>query len=104
MSDEIMRLEDGLAYVETDDVFADAVSIIEEAQLVVHRAIDATLVRRNWLLGKRIVNEELRDGTRSEVYGRKVVPRLATQLTQRFGKGFTRTSLYQYVRFYRMFP
>lgn len=41
---------------------------------------------------------------RSEVYGRKVVPRLATQLTGRYGKGYTRTSLYQYVRFYRMFP
>ncbi|MBR5949803.1 MAG: DUF1016 family protein [Actinomycetaceae bacterium] len=63
-----------------------------------------TLVQRNWLIGMRIVEEELAGDTRSELYGRKVVPMLAKELTREYGKGFTRTSLYQYAQFYRMFP
>ena len=62
------------------------------------------LVVRNWLLGRRIAEEELGGDTRLELYGRKVVPMLAKELTATYGKGYTRTSLYQYVQFYRMFP
>jgi len=104
MSEEIAVKGGAIDYRETSDVVADVIDIIESAQAVAHRAINTTLVHRNWLIGMRIVNEELGDGERSEVYGRKVVPRLARELTERYGKGYSRTSLYQYVKFYRMFP
>ena len=104
MSEGIETAHEGITYAETDDVVEDVVAIIQSAQTTAHRAIDTTLIRRNWLVGMRIVNEELKGGQRSETYGRKVVPRLAKELTRRLGKGYTRTSLYQYVKFYRMFP
>jgi predicted nuclease of restriction endonuclease-like (RecB) superfamily len=104
MSEKIATAREDITYTETDDVIEDVVAIIQSAQAVAHKAIDTTLVRRNWLVGMRIVNEELKGGVRSETYGRKVVPRLAEELTRRFGRGYTRTSLYQYVKFYRMFP
>ena len=104
MSEGIATTREGITYAETDDIVEDVVAIIQSAQATAHRAIDTTLVRRNWLVGMRIVNEELKSGARSETYGRKVVPRLAGELTHRLGKGYTRTSLYQYVKFYRMFP
>lgn len=104
MSEELQVGNVGLAYAETEDLVSDVVAIIEGARATAHRAIDVTLITRNWLLGRRIVNEELKDGARQEVYGRKVVPRLARELARRYGKGYSRTSLYQYVKFYRMFP
>lgn len=104
MRDELEVTSDPIDYRETPDVVADVIGIIESAQAVAHRAVDTALVYRNWLIGMRIVNEELKDGERKEVYGRKVVPRLASELTAKYGKGYSRTSLYQYVKFYRMFP
>ena len=48
-----------LKYVKTGSVFEDACNIIETAQKVAYSAVDLTLVHRNWLLGKRIADEEL---------------------------------------------
>ena len=93
-----------IEYANSGNIVVDTKRIIDSAQRVAHQAINVTLVQRNWLLGRRIVEEELGDDTRSELYGRKVVPMLAKELTKEYGKGYTRTSLYQYVQFYRMFP
>lgn len=93
-----------IEYLNSGDIVADAKVIIDSAQRVAHQAINVTLVQRNWLIGMRIVEEELAGETRSELYGRKVVPLLAKELTKEYGKGFTKRSLYQYAQFYRMFP
>ena len=66
--------------------------------------MNVSLVLRNWFLGKCIVEEELRGATRSELYGREVIDNLSRDLNAKYGKGFGRTSLYQFARFYRLFP
>ena len=48
-----------LKYVKTGSVFEDVCNIIETARRVAYYAVDLTLVHRNWLLGKRIADEEL---------------------------------------------
>ncbi len=45
------------------------------------------MVQRNWLLGKRIADEELQGEDRAE-----------------YGKGFAKSNLYQLVQFYKFFP
>ena len=50
-----------LSYINTGDVFEDACSIIDTAQKVAYRAVNITLIHRNWLLGKRIAEEELKN-------------------------------------------
>ncbi|MBQ9579398.1 MAG: DUF1016 family protein [Ottowia sp.] len=101
---DIERYNGSIEYASSGDIVADAKLIIDSAQRVAHQAINITLIRRNWLLGRRIVEEELGGDTRTDLYGRKVVPMLARELTKEYGKGYTRTSLYQYAQFYRMFP
>lgn len=101
---KIRRYSNGIKYSHSNDVVSDAKLIIESTQRVAHQAINVALVQRNWLLGMRIAEDDLGDQTRTELYGRKVVPLLAEELTKAYGKGFTRTSLYQYVKFYRYFP
>ncbi len=83
-------------------LLADAREIIESARTGAYRAVNAALVQRNWLLGKRIAEEELK-GERAE-YGRQAVKELAAQLTEEYGAGFDFGSLYKYVQFYRTFP
>lgn len=63
---EIQQLGGSIEYGNTGDIVADAKLIIDSAQRSAHRAVNVALVVRNWLLGRRIVEEELGDATRSE--------------------------------------
>ena len=54
---------------QTKDITSDISVIIEQSQKVAYSAIDLVLLKRNWLIGKRIYEEELKD-TRKENYGR----------------------------------
>ncbi len=84
-------------------LYVDACSIIEDAQQRAYRAVNAALTLRNWQLGERIAKDEL-DGAERAGYGKRVITTLAHDLTAKYGKGFERISLYNYLRFYRLFP
>jgi len=60
-------------------------------------------VQRNWLLGYRIAQEELKGEERSE-YGKGIIKKLADELTASYGRGFDFGSLYKYCRFYKLYP
>ena len=92
-----------LKYVKTGSVFEDACNIIETAQKVAYSAVNLTLVHRNWLLGKRIADEELNGESRAE-YGAEVIKKLSKDLNAQYGKGYTKTNLYNFYSFYKMYP
>ena len=47
-------------FVKTDDILKDMCGIIESSQKAAYRAVNTILVQRNWLIGYRIAEEELR--------------------------------------------
>ena len=61
------------------------------------------LLQRNWLIGYRIAEEELQSADRAE-YGAKIIAKLAKELTAEYGKGFTKTNLYNFYSFYKAYP
>ena len=81
----------------------DTRSIIESARQTAYKLADLTLIRRNWLLGQRIAQEELGGADRAD-YGAQVIKGLSKVLTDEYGKGFDFSSLYKYVKFYKSFP
>jgi hypothetical protein len=83
-------------------LFLDACTIIEQAQTTAYRAVNETLIKRNWLLGMRIQHEVLKD-KRAE-YGEQVITNLANQLSKRFGRGYKKSNLYLFVSFYQEHP
>ena len=92
-----------IEYTPTSDIIADARNIIEGARDTAYNAVNVTLVRRNWLLGQRISLEELKGEGRAE-YGTEIIVKLARELTKEYGKGFTKSNLYNFLSFYRFFP
>ena len=92
-----------LKFTNTDDIFRDVQYIIEQSRIQAYHAINKALVQRNWLLGKRISDEELHGENRAE-YGKEVIKQLSDFLKTRYGKGFTKSNLYQFVQFYKCFP
>lgn len=96
-------MDELIQYRSTNDIYDDICHIIEEAQRVAVQSVNTVLVLRNWLLGKRIATENM-DGTRAERYGEKIIAGLSEELTQKYGKGFDKRSLYRYVQFYQQYP
>ena len=96
-------IETLLGLPSTEDFVADGVSIVKRTQDYAYRSVNVAMIARNWLLGRRIVEEELVGGN-SENYGKKVIARLSEELTRTFGKGFTTSNLYMFSQFYKMFP
>lgn len=91
-------------YVKTADITTDVCQIIDIAQKTAFRAVNLALVQRNWLLGKRIAEEELISDKREDNYGLEIIKKLSKELTAKYGKGFSKRALYQCVEFYHMYP
>ena len=83
-------------------LYQDACQIIEQAQKLAYRQVNETLIKRNWLLGLRINMDVLK--TQRAEYGEQIVKTLARSLTLRYGEGFTKTNLYNYIGFYQKWP
>ena len=60
----------------TGDIFKDVQNIIEQTRNYAYQAVNVAMVQRNWLLGKRIADEELQGENRAE-YGKEIIKRLA---------------------------
>ena len=82
-----------IEYVNTNDLMSDACNIIDSAKSVAYQSVNITLVLRNWLLGKRIYEEELKGEDRAE-YGMKIVKRLSEEFTRKYGNGFSKRTVY----------
>ncbi len=67
------------------------------------RAIDTALVVRNWLFGWYIVEYENGGAERAELYGKKLLQRLSTELEQVGLKGVSLTNLKQFRLFYESY-
>lgn len=96
-------LKNEVTYVRTSDLLADSRAIIENARTYAYTAVNVALVQRNWLLGKRIAEEELNGNGRAE-YGEQVIATLAKQLTELYGNSLDASNLYKFLAFYKAFP
>ena len=74
----------------------------EETRRSGARAVDRSLVVRNWLFGWYIVEFEQSGADRAE-YGRQTLKKLSAALRTRIGRGFSLRSLEQFRRFYLQF-
>ncbi len=73
-------------------IFGDVSGIIDAARASATRAVNAAMTTAYWLVGHRIVEFE-QSGEERAAYGSALIERLADDLTQRFGRGFSRQNL-----------
>ena len=92
-----------LTIADSKDVSIDVKAIIDGAQKRAYQTVNALLVQRNWLIGKRIAEEEL-GAQREDNYGLEVIKSLAYRLSKEYGKGFSKSNLYSFVLFYKTYP
>lgn len=86
-----------------ENLFEQASTVVENARSTAYSYVNETLIRRNWLLGKLIAEEELHGEDRAK-YGAELMKWLSKKLTSAYGKGFTKTNLYNFSLFYKTYP
>ncbi len=85
-----------------DALFGRVVSILEQAQGNVVRAVNTNMVLAYWLIGREIV-QELQGGEERAAYGTQIVEVLSARLTEQYGKGFSAQTLWKFRLFYQAF-
>ena len=106
MTDISTNLEQNMCmknFSKTDDIVKDMRKIIETSRDTAYRAVNTILLQRNWLIGYRIAEEGFSGADRAE-YGANIIAELSKTLTSEYGKGFTKTNLYNFYSFYRAYP
>jgi predicted nuclease of restriction endonuclease-like (RecB) superfamily len=91
---------DDLAY---DAVLADVTVLLESARGAVVRSVNSIMTATYWAVGRRIFEFE-QEGKDRAAYGTRLVARLATDLTKRFGRGFGAVNLAQMRKFFQTWP
>ena len=80
------------------ELFNRIVGILEQARSGVVRAVNSHMVLAYWLIGREIV-QEIQGGKGRAAYGEQVLRELSRKLMERYGDGFSETSL----RYFRAF-
>lgn len=81
---------------------SDLQSIVATARRKGYEAVNQIIVICNWLIGRRIVEQEQQGKQRAE-YGKRVIKMASEFLTEEFGKGFSVTNLKNFRSFYLTF-
>ncbi len=97
-------------YKELDDIQKDRESLfLSDLQSIVtttrhkgYEAVNHVIVICNWLIGRRIVEQEQQGKERAE-YGKYIIKQASEFLTTEFGKGFSITNLKNFRSFYLTF-
>ncbi|MDD3077628.1 MAG: PDDEXK nuclease domain-containing protein [Paludibacter sp.] len=77
--------------------------LLSESRQKAIQSVNTILVQTYWEIGQHIVEYEQKGNIRAE-YGSQLLDNLSKDLTLNFGKGFSRSNLFQIRQFYLRFP
>jgi len=85
-----------------EPLFDRVADIIEQARGNIVRAVNRNMVLAYWLIGREIV-QEIQGGKERAAYGRQVLGELSRRLTERFGAGYSETTLQYFRKFHQVY-
>ncbi len=87
-----------------NNLFSEISILLDSARKFTATSVNAILTTSYWLVGKRIVEFEYHGMERAEYYGDKLLENLASDLKEKYGKGFSRQNLQLMKQFYETYP
>ena len=85
--------------VDYGQLVSDISGLLEQARRGTARAVNAILTTTYWEVGRRIVEHEQHGKVKAE-YGESLLVSLAKDLTHKFGRGFSKSNLFQMRAFF----
>lgn len=86
-----------------DAILSEIIDLLESARQASARTVNTIMTAAYWQIGRRIVELEQKGQGRA-TYGAKILPSLSTELTSRFGRGFSIDNLETMRLFYLAYP
>ena len=100
MEQKDLQTENVLEY---EGVLADVAGVLETARHAAARSVNSVMTTAYWEIGRRLVEVEQAGQARAD-YGVRLLKRLSTDLTVRFGRGFSVDNLEKMRLFYQKWP
>ncbi len=85
------------------DFYSNIKELMDNARNRVAREVNNILIQTYWKIGRIIVEEEQGNTDRAE-YGKQLITDLSKKLTKEYGKGFSKSNLFNMRNFYLCFP
>lgn len=85
-----------------EQFISDIKTIVYTAKQKAYQAADLYQVASNWLVGRRIVEQEQHGNARA-AYGKRIIVLASDALTAEFGKGYSESTLRNFRKFYLSF-
>ena len=85
------------------DVYSSIKELMDNARNSVAREVNNILIQTYWEIGRIIVEDEQGNSDRAE-YGKQLITDLSKRLTKEYGKGFSKSNLFNMRNFYLSFP
>ena len=79
--------------IESSMVYLQIKELMENARKQISVKINNILVQTYWEIGKIIIEDEQENSERAE-YGKKLLKELSKKLTKEYGKGFSKSNLF----------
>lgn len=83
-------------------LWGDIRNLIDASRRQVAQVVNSVMVLTYWSVGDRIRREVV--GQERAEYGKRLIAKLAEELTAEYGAGFSRTNLFNMLRFAEVFP
>ena len=106
MDNKLIQTEQNIMmndFTKTNGILHDMQEIIERTRESAYQAVNLALIKRNRLIGYRIAEEGLGGEGRAE-YEENITQKLLKELSNEYGKGFTKLNLYNFYPFYKTYP
>lgn len=89
--------------VHYETILGDISNVIDVARRSAARSVNCIVTAAYWLVGRPIVEFEQKGEARAG-YGKRLLERLAKDLSTRFGRGFSYPNLNKFRQFYLAYP
>ena len=103
MSDKKNVTDTGMLILQNEKMlFSDISLMIEQSRRAIHAYASSATVMLFWEIGRRI-NTDVLENRRAD-YGKQIVSRVATQLTEKYGRAYELRNLRRMMQFNEQFP
>ena len=89
-------------FLSSQSYIVEIKEILSNARQRAYTAVNSAMVEAYWNIGKRIVKEEQKGSERAE-YGKEIIKNLSIELSNEFGRGFSKRTLWEIRQFYLQF-
>lgn len=97
--DEYIELPD---LIKVENLYTEISQLIEQCKKRIQVNLNSGMVILYWQVGKKIKTETL--GNQRAEYGKEIISTLSDNLSNQYGRGYSRRNLFNMVNFYERFP